>query len=354
MQLYSDALLDALAGKKAVPDSILSQMAAGSSRQVLHHINTLFDTVGTPVQDRWADSLRSTDNRKFFQGFGEAISAAFMARAGWRIADVCSPRPCLVLEHSDGRVLRIVTLAFLKNPPRVEDAEARATLARVVNRVDSDKRITILVHKWDPHNFDPEPVRRCVDIWLDAIRKGEWKGRCASYEDNHIKLEFRRTDDSISSGDGAVSFLLAPSNGLHTMDVVESRLVYELDNIMGKAPKDTNFMISLVTNTSWGLSPGLVRSLFYGRPIWTMADGNPDHRRFGFQLDEEPALFQEDQYAELCGALIVDQPDQRGPCGRAYLNPWARNPLQSSDIACAVFEKERATAENGFRVMRWA
>ena len=70
MQLYSDALLNALAGKKAVPDSILSQMAAGSSRQILHHINTLIDTVGTPVQDRWADSLRSTDNRKFFHGVG--------------------------------------------------------------------------------------------------------------------------------------------------------------------------------------------------------------------------------------------------------------------------------------------
>ena len=134
MQLYSDKLLNDLAGKKAVADSILSQMASGPSRQVLHHINTLYDAVGSPVQDRWSESLRSTDNRKFFQGFGEAISAAFMARAGWRIADVCSPRPCLVLEHPDGRVLRIVTLAFLKNPPRQEDAEARATLARVVNR----------------------------------------------------------------------------------------------------------------------------------------------------------------------------------------------------------------------------
>ena len=354
MQLYSDKLLNDLAGKKAVADSILSQMASGPSRQVLHHINTLYDAAGSPVQDRWSESLRSTDNRKFFQGFGEAISAAFMARAGWRIADVCSPRPCLVLEHPDGRVLRIVTLAFLKNPPRQEDAEARATLARVVNRADSDKRITILVHKWDPHAFDPEPVRRCVDVWLDAIRKGEWSGRCASYEDDNIKLEFRRTDDPKRSGDGAVSFLLAPSNGLHTMDIVESRLVYELDNIMGQAPKDASFILSLVTNTSWGLPPGLVRSLFYGRPIWTVADGTPDHRRYGFQLGEEPALFQEEQYAGLGGTLIVDQPEGRGPCGRAYLNPWARSPLQSSDVACAVFEKEREEEENGFRVMRWA
>lgn len=354
MHLYSDTLLNDLAGKKGSADSILSQMAAGPSRHILHHISALFDGAAAPVQDRWSESLRSTDNRKFFQGFGEAISAAFLARAGWRIVDVCSPRPCLVLEHPDGRVLRIVTLAFLKNPPREEDAEARATLARVVNRADSNKRITILVHKWDPHKFDPEPVRRCVDIWLDAIRKGEWTGRCASYEDDYIKLEFRRTDDDTCRGGGAVSFLLAPSNGLHTMDVVESRLVYELDQIMERSPQDTSLMLSLVTNTTWGLPPGLVRSLFYGRPVWTMADGTPDHRRYGFQLGEEPALFQEGQYAGLSGTLVVDQPEGRGPCGRAYLNPWSNRPLNGSDVACAVFEKEREEEESGFRVMRWA
>jgi hypothetical protein len=354
MQLYSDALLNDLAGKKAVPDSLLSQMASGPSRHVLQHINTLFESVAAPVQDRWTESLRSTDNRRFFQGYGEAISAAFMARAGWRVVDICSPRPCLVLEHPDGRMLRIVTLAFLKTPPRIEDAEAKETLARVVNRADSDKRITILVHKWDPHTFDPEPVRRCVDIWLDAIKKGEWSGRFASYEDDHIKLEFRRTDEPTVNGDGAVSFLLAPPNGLHTMDVVESRLVYELDSLLGKAPKGTNIMLSLVTNTSWGLPPGLVRSLFYGRPTWTMADGTADNRRFGFQLGEEPALFQEDQYSGLSGVLVVDQPEDRGPCGRAYLNPWANITLQSGDVACAVFEQEHAEEANGYRVMRWA
>ena len=127
------------------------------------------------------------------------------------------------------------------------------------------------------------------------------------------------------------------------------------DNIIGQAPKDASFILSLVTNTSWGLPPGLVRSLFYGRPIWTVADGTPDHRRYGFQqLGEEPALFQEEQYTGLSGTLIVDQPEGRGPCGQALLNPWARSPLQSSDVACAVFEKEREEEENGFRVMRWA
>jgi len=353
MQLFSDALLNTLSNQGGADDSILTRMAGGPERNVLQHLNTLFDSAGEAVQDRWVESLRSTDNRRFFQGFGEAISAAFMARAGWNVVDICSPRPCVILRHPDGRELRIVTLAFLKTPPRLAELEAKKTLARVVNRADSDHRITILVRKWEPHDFDPEPVRRCVDIWIDALRKGDWKGRYATYEDDHIHLEFARTEEPAKPGEGAVSFLLAPTNGLHTMEVVETRLVYELDNILNKAPQDANILVSLVTNTVWGLPPGLVRSLFYGRPVWSVADGDPDNRKFGFQLSEDAALFQDPRYSPVSGVLVVDQPKGLGPCGRAYSNPWASHPISSPDLACACFGQERAEMDNGYRVMRW-
>ena len=353
MQLYSDELLNDLAGPSAVPGSILSELASKPSRQVLHHIDHLYGNAAPSVKERWSESLLSTDNRRFFQGYGEALTAAFLARAGWEVADVCTPKPCIILKHHDGRSMRVVTLAFLKNPPRVVDEEAKAQLARVINRADSDKRITILVLRWEPHDFNPEPVRRCVDIWLDAIRKGEWKGRFASYEDDHIKLEFRRTDDVATSAGGAVSFLIAPPNGLHTMDVVESRLIYELDSMVGKVPEETSIFLSLVTNTSWGLPPGLVRSLFYGKPAWTISDGTTDHRRYGFQRSGEPALFQEEPYRGLSGVMVIDQDTARGPCGRAYLNPWSSNLLCADDVACAVFEQETSDGDAGYRVMRW-
>ena len=264
MQLYSDTLLNELAGKKAVADSILSQMASGPSRQILHHINTLYDAVGSPVQDRWSESLRSTDNRKFFQGFGEAISAAFMARAGWRIADVCSPRPCLVLEHPDGRVLRIVTLAFLKNPPRQEDAGSQSD-----PRAGREPcRLGQAHHhpgtQVDPHAFDPEPVRRCVDIWLDAIRKGEWSVAVRPTKMTTSSLSFGERTTPSAVGTARCPSCSHPQTAFTPWTSWSRAWCTRFDNIIGQAQGRASFILSLVTNTT-SLPPGLVRSLF----LWT-------------------------------------------------------------------------------------
>ena len=242
-------------------------------------------------------------------------------------------------------------MAFLQTPPDPNQQASLEALARVVNRADSDRRITILVKSWTPHKFDPEPVRRCIDIWLEAIAKGEWHGRYATFEDDHIKLEFTRTDEPTLKGKGAVPFVLAPNNGMHTIEIVESRLVYELDNLLKKSKSDGNLLVSLVTNTRWSLAPGLLRSLLYGRPVWQMTNGEPEHQRFGFQHGDCPALFQEESYQRVTGALVVDH-QERGPCGRAYHNPWANMLLNSSDLACPAFRQDRAE-EGGFRVMRW-
>ncbi len=352
MPLYSDAMLNDLAAAKDCTGSILKQMAGSAERNVLQHLGTLYDTVASPVQKRWRSSLVDTDNRRFFQGYAEAVSAAFLTRAGWSVVDICHPKPCLVLRHSDGREMRLVTMAFLQPQADTDQRTALETLARVVNRSDSNKRITILVRKWLPHTFDPEPVRRCIEIWLDAIAKKEWRGRYATFEDDHISLEFTRTDDPVADGQGSVAFVIAPENGLHTMEVVETRLVYELDNLLAKAPEDTQLMVSLVTNTAWTLAPGIVRSLFYGRPVWQIADGEQSHQRFGFELGTEPALFHEPHYRPVGAALLIDRPEGRGPCGRAYLNPWSSTRLQSGDLACAAFEAE--STEDDFRVMRWS
>jgi hypothetical protein len=331
---------------------MLGQMAAGTERAVLNGLNLLFDQVAAPVQERWLGSLRSTEDKKFFQGYSEALSAAFLSRSGWEIVDVCSPKPCIIARHPDGREQRIVTMAFLQTPPDPNQQKSLETLARVVNRADSDRRITILVKRWSTHTFDPEPVRRCIEIWLDAIAKDEWHGRYATFEDDHIHLEFTRTDEPTRAGQGAVPFLLAPQNGMHTLEVVETRLVYELDNLLSASPSNSDILLSLVTNTAWALAPGLLRSLLYGRPAWQVTNGEAQHQRFGFQLGDCPALFQEAPYRRVTAALDVDHPPSRGPCGRAYHNPWANMLLTDDDIACASFQQDRA--EDGFRIMKWS
>jgi hypothetical protein len=352
VKLFPDTLMAELAAEDGDDRCLLKQMLNGPQRAVLSKISELYERSASPVQQRWEESLRSTDNRKFFQGYAEAISAAFLGDAGWSLVDVCSPRPCLVMRHEDGREQRLITLAFMQTPQRPEEQAALEQLARIANRADSDRRITILVHKWTPHDFNPEPVRRCIDIWLDAIAKGTWNGRYATFEDDHIHLEFTRTDEPTRPGQGSVAFLLAPNNGFDTMDLVESRMVYELDNLLKKSKGDRTLLVSLVTNTSWMISPGLIRSLLYGRPVWQVTNGSAQNRKFGFQVgDGGPALFQEDGYQRVAGTLVIDQHADRGPCGRAYLNPWATKRMNSTDVVCASFSEERS--EGDFRVMSW-
>lgn len=352
VKLFPDTLMTDLEARVGNDDSILGEIIRGPQRPILNKISTLYDQSAPAVRKRWQESLRSTDNRKFFQGYAEAISAAFLVDAGWSLVDVCSPKSCLVLKHTDGREQRLITLAFLQSLQSPEEKAAIEQLARVANRANSDRRITILVHKWTPHKFDPEPVRRCIDIWLDAIAKGSWKGRYATYEDDHIQIEFTRTDEPTKPGQGSVAFLLAPNNGSATMDLVESRMVYELDKLLKNSNPNGSLLVSLVTNTKWAISPGLIRSLLYGRPIWQVTNGVAKNKKFGFQVGEGgPALFQEDGYHRLGGALIIDQHEDRGPCGRAYLNPWSTQVLDGQDVVCTSFAAERS--EDDFRVMSW-
>ena len=331
---------------------MLEKMAAGAERRTLVGLNQLYTQVARPVQERWLESLRSMDDKRFFQGYAEAISSAFLAQSGWAVVDVCSPKPCVVLRHPDGREQRLVTMAFLQPPPDLHQEQALTKLARIVNRTTSDRRITILVRKWAAHNFDPEPIRRCIEVWLDSIKKGERRGRYATFEDDHVQLEFTRTDEPTQPGQGAVSFVLAPANGMHTIEVVESRLVYELDNLLQANPHGGDVLVSLVTNTGWALAPGLIRSLLYGRPVWQVTNGEPHHQRFGFKLGDSPALFQESLYNRVTAALVVDHPTDRGPCGRAYFNPWATSPLGETDLVCASFLPDESKED--LRVMRWS
>ncbi len=352
VKLFPDTLMTDLESRVDNDDSLLGEIIRGPQRPILNQISALYDNAAPAVRKRWQESLRSTDNRKFFQGYAEAISAAFLVNAGWSIVDVCKPKPCLILKHADGREQRLITLAFLQAIQSPQEKSAIETLARVANRADSDRRITILVHKWTPHEFDPEPVRRCIDIWLDAIAKGNWKGRYATYEDDHIHIEFTRTDEPTKPGQGSVAFLLAPNNGSTTMDLVESRMVYELDMLLKNSDPSSSLLVSLVTNTKWMISPGLIRSLLYGRPIWQVTNGVAENNKFGFQVGEGgPALFQEEGYHRLGGALIIDQHEDRGPCGRAYLNPWSAQALGGDDVVCTSFAAERS--EDDFRVMSW-
>ena len=211
--------------------------------------------------------------------------------------------------------------------------------------------MAVLVRRWHPHDFDPEPIRRAVDLWLRKVARGQWEGRAATFEDDHIALEFILTDRTTRTGEGSVAFAMGPLDGFRTLEVVETRLVFELDAYQIKADAQAPLIISLATNGDWALSPGFLRGMLYGRPTWHRTNGVPHRQEMAFGIDTGPAIFRDPTYKKVAAAMIMDQQHGRGPCARAYLNPWSAPLRQQAIAACATFGVDRW--EDQTPVMRW-
>jgi hypothetical protein len=355
MDLFPADLLSEITEMDGAGHSFLKQLSDPSGLPIRERLCRVVDLAPPVLRDRWTDSLRSLDNRRFFQGFSEVTTAAFLQESGWTLTGIDDPGPCLTIERStdDGgtRRARVMVLAFIQTGHHPLDTAAIERLVQVVDHTDAKSRIAILVRKWLPHDFDPLPIRRAIDMWLREVDHGRRDGRYASYDDENISLEFALTDTKVQARGGIVSFAIGPLDGFRTLEIVETRLIYELDAHRIKSHTHDPLIVCLATNTTWCLSPGFLRSLLYGRPTSHVINGVPYRQEFRFGPDVGPALFRDPVYNSVSATMVLEQHPDQGPCARTYLNPWAEQAFTASDTACAAFGVDRW--EGDTPVMRW-
>jgi len=355
MNLFPDTRLEDLRQQHGNGQRYLQTLMSPTSQPLRDRLSEIASSAEESLQERWATAIQSDDNRRFFQGFSELSTVAFLTEAGWSVVDHTAPGPTLLIERTldDGTTqrARVLVLAFLQSGRTPEEEEAMNRLLRAINRARARHQIAVLVRRWQPHSFDPDPVRRAIDIWLKDVANGRWKGRSATFEDDHISLEFVLTDLKVPTGRGCVAFAMGPLDGFRTLEIVETRLVYELDTYRQKSNAAEPLIVSLTTNSDWGMSPGFLRGLLYGRPSWHQTNGVPHRHEMAFSDGSGPALFQDPVYDLVCATMVMDQQRGRGPCARAYLNPWAAQPLTPGMAACATFGVDRW--EEKAPVMRW-
>jgi hypothetical protein len=354
MDLFPTARLEALRKHQGSGHQYLQLLTSPEGARLRDRLSKIASQAPTALQQRWAEAVDSEDIRRFFQGYSELTTAAFLTEAGWRIVDHGAPGPSLLLERTiedQPERSRVLVLAFIQPGRTSEETAAMDLLVRSLNRARARHRIAVLVRRWHPHPFDPEPIRRAVDLWLRKVARGQWEGRSAAYEDDHIALEFILTERTTRAGEGSVAFAMGPLDGFRTLEVVETRLVFELDAYRQKAESSEPLIVSLATNSDWALSPGFLRSMLYGCPTWHATNGLPQRQEMAFGKGPGPALFRDPVYSGVTAAIIMDQRSGRGPCARAYLNPWTAQPVRRSIAACATFGVDRW--ESDAPVMRW-
>lgn len=333
MALFSDALLADLRRLPGAQHSFLKQLAHADGAPVLARLERTQERVGPQVAARWADRLRSLDNRRFFQGFAESAVASLLLDDGWALPTVSQPGHLLAGVSPHGQAVDILVSAFIRQLRPVPDQHVIHRLARAINRAGSRSRLVVLVRRWLPHDFEPEPVRRAVEMWLQEVDRGGWDGRYAAYDDEHISLEFALTREQATPDQGVVAFCIGPFYAHRTLAAVERQLTYELDawRLQGGG-RERPVLACCVADQPWAINRGYLREAFLGKPTWITTGSGPT--RFAFR-GGSPSLFGDPQYECVSGVMLVERPvpDPGALSSRTWLNPWADTPLVPASFA---------------------
>jgi hypothetical protein len=205
-----------------------------------------------------------------------------------------------------------------------------------------------------PHDFDPDPVRRSIELWLGEVDRGTWEGRYANYDDEHISLEFALTGDSCSEDQAPLAFTLGPLEGQNFVEALETRMVYHLDRLrIATDGEPRPLMVSCVTDQPWKIAPGYLRDLFLGRPSRLAVLENGAMEQV-FPAQASASIFRDPLYRHVCGVWMSERISQN-PLAlnhQAYINPWSKFTMQAHTLPGPVLTLDRWEAEQA--VMHWS
>lgn len=353
MALFFDASLAELSRLKGAEYSFLKQLATPEGASTRAWLEGVGDTVGGAVSRRASDLLNSLDNLRFFQGFSELTVSDFLVNSGWTVSDLNWPGPTLAATSPSGVLHNIIVLAFIRQVRLSPDRQTIQRLIRALNRVNSRTRIAVHIQRWLPHNLDPEPIRRAVELWLRDVDRHGTQDRYAVYSDKNVSLEFALTAERAKSDQSVVAFTVPPCTGQRTTELVESRILAALDSHRLGPVSRMPALLACVTEQPWQLSRGWVREMMYGKPAWVSTQGSPPLFEAAFNDKSDPGFFQDPLYRALSGALMVERTTDSGtPSAQAYLNPWAAEPL-ATDALAKIRRLAPSRQENNHTVLHW-
>jgi hypothetical protein len=308
--------------------------------------------VSAPIARRWADTLGSFDNRRFFQGYAEVLTAALFTRSGWTLEGLSWPGPTLPVRDPDGRAFTALVLSFIRQVRPAPDRVVLERLANAINRVGGRSRIIVCVRKWLPHDFDPEPVRRAIDLWLTDADRSTLNSRYATYDDEHTSLEFALTNAEGPFEHGVVLFSLGPFEAQRTIEILETRVVYELDAHRAGDP-ERPVVVSCVADQPWSVSDGYLRDLLLGKPLAQSTSGGQGSYELTYGPNFSPSLFRDPLYRSVAGLVLTERTaaDSLDVRTRAFLSPWADERLAPEALACPSLALDRFEGDNP--VLRW-
>lgn len=201
-------------------------------------------------------------------------------------------------------------------------------LRRSLDRVAGRWRMVVGLVEPVPPGVDPQPVARAVQLWQNALQRGDRVGRTAVYEDDGLSVDLALTDSIRADDEGCLLFMARPLHVEQYLATVAERIEHRLSEQQANAP----FMPvvpALSGSRPWRLTRRWFVSTCYGHPHRTEALRDGSRTSWKAWVERSEGWFGGEGGSLLGGLLWLDPlPGEPLGCKLWSLhNPWCEPPL---------------------------
>jgi hypothetical protein len=339
-----------LTAEALMPEEIGGSLPSPLAEELQPRVEALLAAFDADLSAPVADRIFAQERRRVCQGLAELAAMDLLSRSGWMLKGVAPAGGRLFANRPDGSDVEVEVLAFLQREP--VDPDSLSRLEAALQRVGSSRRYSVFVRRGLPTGFDPERVRRSVELWLKEVEAGRWPGRYASYEEGSIHFEFGLTGEVASEAGNPVALILGPFLGGRPRQMIEARVVRAMDRRLQEGRLGP-VVIFAVADGPWRMGSSYLREFLYGRPAWIRSASGDGPWEAALSDEREPSLFKEPLYANVSalvqlGGVVPGSPVLKGA---VHTNPYAKSPLTPGELKLKSLAVARE--EMGCPVLRW-
>lgn len=265
-------------------------------------------------------------------------------RAGFSVQGVVARGLFEVRGEAGSAVL--APLAFETRDHEAGAIIAQQKLRRALESAITDRRYVLHIRQPLSDDFDPAMVVQAVTVWQHAVRRGEYTGTDAVYQDDGVHIEFSLTD--YPRVDNALLLQANPTPGLERMGVVGAILL-RLAAFHASIPDVGPLIPCLGAEPTWRLSRGHVEQVLFGtaRETHVICGSEPS---YAATFSSDGALFGEPEAARLGSVWWFERAEGGGCRAWAHDNPWCAQRESVPAFPGLRFAVQDIHPDRGFRL----
>ncbi len=338
-QLYSDDFVAKLEDLPPGHPSFVATLCTRPEPAIVsfkEQIETWFRRLRADAQDAYRERLFALDNPTFFQAFTELVLHEAMLNNSLKVLSypIDDQEAMSVALADNSGSFSIAVQSFIPEVQVRGSMRPFRRLLRELKEIEHRFMFSVYLKRWLPTNFDPRPIRRALEVWLNSLEDTNWEGKYAEYRDDHIHLEFSILDRLRQPQTDLVKFRITPLRTPNVLESLGAVLEDKAARVVAQTGDETPLVLAFFGNEEWDLPANYLEDFFYNKAnfsfCWTTRGGRLERIKSYKANGRAAAVFARPSARAISAVVMVDKKWERDRAVfslRVYHNPWCSMPL---------------------------